>query len=265
MAKLYLKFEHNVLKEVPVSQTGIITIGRLPDNLLQIDNLAVSGHHAKLYWQGEHLVIEDNRSLNGTYLNNQRITKAALKDGDTILIGKHTVVFKDSGHEDAYAARPAAAVPAVPKIDSTVMLDTKKGKEMMMQARAAAVETAAAPGSATAGYAPAGRVALGVKEALGTLTVLKGKTDSAHYLLSSRMSVIGKSALASIKLKGSLFKSPPDVAAIINKRDTKYFIAPQDDKARVMVNGVQVVHQQELAEGDIIDVADVKMSFGYNQ
>ena len=48
MAKLYLRFEQNeqVLKEIPLTQAAT-TIGRLPDNSVQIDNLAVSGHHAK--------------------------------------------------------------------------------------------------------------------------------------------------------------------------------------------------------------------------
>jgi pSer/pThr/pTyr-binding forkhead associated (FHA) protein len=258
MAKLYLKFEQNVLKELPVSQGGIVTIGRLPDNVLQIDNLAVSGHHAKIYWQGEHYVLEDNQSLNGTYVNNQRITKTSLKDGDAVLIGKHTVLFKDEWHEDAHAGRAAAHVPVVPRIESTVVLDTKKAREMMAQAKAAQGGQGAGPATqrVPGEHAPA-------KEQIGTLTVIEGKTDSSYYTLSSKMSVIGKSAMASIKLKGSFFKSPPEVAAIVNKRDTRYFIAPQDKKAHVMVNGVQVEHQQELVEGDVIDVAGVKMTFGY--
>ncbi|MCI0349353.1 MAG: FHA domain-containing protein [Acidobacteriales bacterium] len=259
MAKLYLKFEQNVLKELPVSQGGIVTIGRLPDNVLQIDNLAVSGHHAKIYWQSEHYVLEDNQSLNGTYVNNQRITKTALKDGDTILIGKHTVIFKDEWHEDAHAGRAAAHVPVVPKIESTVVLDTKKAREMMAQAKAAQAGQGAMP--ATQRMPVEGAPA---KEQIGTLTVLEGKTDSTRYTLTSKMSVIGKSAMASIKLKGSFFKSPPDVAAIVNKRDSRYYIAPQDKKAHVMVNGVQVEHQQELMDGDVIDVAGVKMTFGYS-
>ena len=259
MAKLYLKFEQNVLKELPVSQGGIVTIGRLPDNVLQIDNLAVSGHHAKIYWQGDHYMLEDNQSLNGTYVNNQRITKTALKDGDSVLIGKHTVLFKDEWHEDAQPGRGAAAhTPAVPRIESTVVLDTKKAREMMAQAKAAQ----GGPGTgATTQRVPAEGVP--GKEQIGTLTVIEGKTDAGYYTLSSKMNVIGKSAMASIKLKGSLFKSPPDVAAIVNKRDSRYFIAPQDKKAHVMVNGVQVEHQQELMDGDVIDVAGVKMTFGY--
>ena len=52
MAKLYLKFEQSdqVLKEVPLTQ-ATTTIGRLPDNNVQIDNLAVSGHHARICWE----------------------------------------------------------------------------------------------------------------------------------------------------------------------------------------------------------------------
>ena len=81
MAKLYLKFEQAVLKEVTVTQGGMVTIGRLPDNMIQVDNLAVSGHHTKIYWEDDHYVVEDNNSLNGTFVNNQRVSKVTLKDG----------------------------------------------------------------------------------------------------------------------------------------------------------------------------------------
>ena len=101
MAKLYLKFEQAVLKEFTLSE-GVVTIGRLPDNLIQVDNLAVSGHHAKIYWEADHFTLEDNNSLNGTFVNNRRISKTVLKDGDEVLIGKHTVLFKDERHEEAH-------------------------------------------------------------------------------------------------------------------------------------------------------------------
>src|SRR5215467_6097762 len=96
MAKLYLKSGDSVLKEVALTQ-GTTTIGRLPDNNLQIDNLAVSGHHAKIYWNDGHFVVEDLGSLNGTYVNNKRVGKATLIHGDQMLIGKHVVEFKNEG------------------------------------------------------------------------------------------------------------------------------------------------------------------------
>ena len=96
------------------------------------------------------------------------------------------------------------------------------------------------------------------------LSVLEGKTDEPRYLLSGKLTVIGKSAMATIKLKGSLFRQPPDVAAIVSRRDNKYFVASQDKKASLKVNGADVGHQQELQEGDTIEVFGVKMSFDYH-
>ena len=271
MAKLYLKFEQAVLKEVTVTQGGMVSIGRLPDNMIQVDNLAVSGHHSKIYWDTDHYVVEDNNSLNGTFVNNQRVSKATLKDGDNILVGKHTITFKDEWHEDEPEARvPTQAMAAVPQMDATMVLDTKKAKEMMAQAKAAKEAAAAGlppPAPAAAGSAPAAAPTPPPpppKERTGMLTVLEGKTDEPRYLLSGKLTVIGKSQMATIKLKGSLFRQPPDVAAIVSKRDNKYFVASQDKKAHLKVNGADVDHQQELNEGDAIEVFGVKMNFEYH-
>jgi pSer/pThr/pTyr-binding forkhead associated (FHA) protein len=284
MAKLYLKFEQNVLKEVPVGQGSVVTVGRLPDNTLQIDNLAVSGHHAKIYWETDHYVVEDNHSLNGTYVNNQRVGKQPLKDADVVLIGKHTVLFKDEWHDEAAAEKPKPAVPALPKMEATVVLDTKKAKELMqqqLQAKAAASGAAAAPSSAPRATVPdlaaqsAGESATPVASAspsspaahhkMGALTILEGKTDEQNYLLSSKLTVIGGSKMASVKLKGGFFSSPPDVAAMISKIDDKYFISTQDRKANLRVNGEPVTQKQELKEGDIIQVWKAKIAFSYHE
>ncbi len=126
MAKLYLTFDGRPLKEFTLSH-GVITIGRLPDNLVQIDNLAVSGHHAKVYWDSEGYVLEDTGSTNGTYVNETRVGKHQLKDGDKILIGKHTLEFADEWHEDGEPAHEQTQVtPPVPQMQATVMLDTKQ-------------------------------------------------------------------------------------------------------------------------------------------
>src|SRR5689334_21536385 len=132
MAKLFLKFEQTVLKEIPLTQ-GVTTIGRLPDNVIQVDNLAVSGHHAKIYWDHDKFVIEDNNSLNGTYVNNARINRRALKDGDNVLIGKHILAFKEDWREDR-SGQPAsfpAGAPPIPKLDPTAALDTKGMRERL--------------------------------------------------------------------------------------------------------------------------------------
>lgn len=272
MAKLYLKFESNLLKELPVGQKSVVTIGRLPDNVLQIDNLAVSGHHCKVYWDSDHYFVEDNSSLNGTYVNNQRVTKQALKDNDSILVGKHIVIFRDEWHEEEAAggSKFQAQMPSLPKMEATVVLDTKKAKELMAQARAQQATGAAPEGAppVAGAEAPAPKPSVAVPAPAtptGTLTVLAGKTDEQRYLLSSKLTVIGGSNMATVKIKGSLFRSPPDVAAMISKGETAYFIAPQDRKSHLKVNGVEVTHRQELKEGDLIEVAGVKMNFALQQ
>src|SRR5450432_414525 len=124
MAKLYLKFDQSVLKEVTLSQSAT-TIGRLPDNTLQIDNLAVSGHHARITWEQDHYEIEDLGSLNGTYVNHERVGKAKLRHCDLMKIGKHEIEFKNEG------ALPVAAIaaktgPVMAKLEATIILDTKQ-------------------------------------------------------------------------------------------------------------------------------------------
>jgi len=305
MAKLYLTFEGRPLKEFTLSH-GVVTIGRLPDNLVAVDNLAVSGHHAKVYWDSERYVVEDNGSTNGTYVNDQRITKHSLADGDKILIGKHTLEFVDEWHEDGEPAAEAThVVPPLPTMNATVVLDTKKAKELLAQARASSAAVAqteaaaaastpppmpappasSAPPAAPAGSSPAkpppaaprpaassgmasggGGTAMTpapvLKDRVGILRVLDGKTDAKEYHLSSKLTMIGKNSMATIKLKGWF---APDVAASITRRDTGYFIAAQDKGAKMKVAGESVPPgaQHDLSEGDMIEVAGVKMSFSY--
>ena len=96
MPKLSLMFEDKIVKELPVGSRPV-TIGRSPDNDLPVDNLAVSNHHAKVYYEAGRLVIEDLDSLNGTFVNDLRIERATLHDGDNIHIGKHHIKVDTSG------------------------------------------------------------------------------------------------------------------------------------------------------------------------
>lgn len=245
MAKLCLNYEKTTLKEFPLSM-GVVTIGRLPDNDIQIDNPAVSGHHATVHWETGQFILEDKRSFNGTFVNDHRVMRQALKDNDVVLVGKHTLVFKAEASQPVAPAMGGHAKLAVPSLDATAMLDTKKARELMAQA--------AGKGGAAEAAAPA------AAKRLGVLTVMQGKTDQTSYVLTSKLTVIGKSAMASIRLKGWF---APAVAANINHRDDKYFLAPADRKQKVKVNGQPIVMQCELNEGDTVQVGKVVMSFSF--
>ena len=70
-----------------------ISIGRLPDNTIVIDNPAVSARHARVYREGHQYVLEDLKSTNGTFVNDRPIARHTLLEGDIVLVGKHTLVF----------------------------------------------------------------------------------------------------------------------------------------------------------------------------
>src|ERR1700721_1574652 len=95
MSKLVLKFESSVLQEVAVGQKEV-SIARSPDNGIVIDNPAVSNYHARVFTEEGRLMLQDFGSLNGTFVTAQRVNMTMLKPGDSIAIGKHTIVVTDS-------------------------------------------------------------------------------------------------------------------------------------------------------------------------
>jgi hypothetical protein len=70
------------------------TIGRSPDCGIFLDDVTVSRRHAVLVEEDGGFVIEDQESLNGTFVNRRRIDEPArLADGDEVQIGKYRLTF----------------------------------------------------------------------------------------------------------------------------------------------------------------------------
>jgi FHA domain-containing protein/zinc ribbon protein len=69
------------------------TIGRSPDCGIFLDDVTVSRRHAVLVERDGRYVIEDQGSLNGTFVNRRRIESAELADGDEVQIGKYRLTF----------------------------------------------------------------------------------------------------------------------------------------------------------------------------
>jgi pSer/pThr/pTyr-binding forkhead associated (FHA) protein len=92
MIQIEVKFKDTVQKTLETDRDKI-TIGRKKNNTINIDNLQVSNKHARIVKHGENYFIEDLKSTNGTFLNNEKISKEPLRDKDTITIGKHTLVI----------------------------------------------------------------------------------------------------------------------------------------------------------------------------
>jgi hypothetical protein len=71
------------------------TIGRSPDCGIFLDDVTVSRKHAVLVTRNGAFFIEDQGSLNGTYVNRKRVESAQLEDGDELQIGKYRLTFFD--------------------------------------------------------------------------------------------------------------------------------------------------------------------------
>jgi pSer/pThr/pTyr-binding forkhead associated (FHA) protein len=76
-----------------IPQGASTTIGRSPDCDVFLDDVTVSRNHAVLLDQDGRFTIEDQGSLNGTYVNRRRVESAELEDGDELQIGKYRLTF----------------------------------------------------------------------------------------------------------------------------------------------------------------------------
>ena len=80
--------------------SDVISAGRHPDSEIFLDDVTVSRRHAEFNRSGDTFPVSDVGSLNGTYVNRDRIDRIQLTDGDEVQIGKYRLVFF-SGHESA--------------------------------------------------------------------------------------------------------------------------------------------------------------------
>jgi pSer/pThr/pTyr-binding forkhead associated (FHA) protein len=242
MAVLVVKFEGSVLQNVPVLK-GPITIGRAPDNSIAIDNVSISTHHARIEVQQGRLILSDLGSLNGTFVNSQRVKSTTLKDGDVISIGKHSIYVDEMDRTELPhfgVPQPVKELVAVPAMAETFVLDTRQRRQMMQDLAAAGERSQLAP----------------TRVQVATLSREEGKLDQKEYPLTSKLTVIGSSKMATIRLRG-WFK--PKVAAQINRLDDGYYLGSGDEIPSI--NGKPISGPALLSHGDLIDVCGVKLRF----
>lgn len=72
----------------------LVTAGRHPDSVIFLDDITVSRRHAEVRQSAEGYEVADVGSLNGTYLNRERVEKAVLTDGDELQIGTFKLLFR---------------------------------------------------------------------------------------------------------------------------------------------------------------------------
>lgn len=93
-----------------------ITLGRVVDNQIALEDGSISSHHAEFLQQGDTYLLRDLGSTNGTFVNGEAITETLLAPGDEIRFGSVAAVFS-----------PQAEESALPLPDSASMAPTEAG------------------------------------------------------------------------------------------------------------------------------------------
>ena len=76
--------------------TDVVTAGRHPDSEIFLDDVTVSRRHAEFHRRADGFHVTDVGSLNGTYVNRDRIDEVLLSSGDEVQIGKYRLVYFNS-------------------------------------------------------------------------------------------------------------------------------------------------------------------------
>jgi pSer/pThr/pTyr-binding forkhead associated (FHA) protein len=233
MPVLTLKFKDTKVKDFHLEKGDNLTIGRLNSNNIVIENLAVSSHHAKIDSVDNGYLLTDLKSKNGTFVNGKLTTSHWLGHGDTINIGKHTLVFTFQEGEERSSG-------PVRGMDQTMVMDTGKYKEMM--AKSAKTKAAQAR----------------KKAAVGVLSFLAG--GEGEVLLNKKLTKIGKDGSCDIVLSGLMMGK---VAVTISMRPKGYFLSYVGGMTKPKVNDKVIKESIHLNEFDVIELGGYKMQIVY--
>jgi FHA domain len=245
MAKVILSLEGSVIREMNLDKERV-TIGRKPQNDIQIENLAVSSEHARIITILNDSFLEDLGSTNGTLVNGNPIKKHILQNNDAIEIGKYVLKYvsdtsagqtSPEDFERTMVLRMPTAVqrPAAPVRTDTM---TRMVAEPPLPEPASPAPPAAAPHTAASGQQ-------------AHIQILSGPGVGRELALIKNLTTLGK---------------PGVQVAVITKRPQGYFITHVEGAAFPVLNGKKLDDQAHgLGDHDLIEIAGVKMEFFFKQ
>ncbi len=247
MPILTLKFKNQAIKEYRLEYGSNMTVGRRSTNDIVIENLAVSGLHAKIDSMDGGFLLTDLQSKNGTFVNEKLVTSHWLKEGETIMIGKHTVVF-------SYAENELRPQEADGGMDETMVMDTNTYRDMVAKSSPGK----AAPKPKTPSGAPPKPPAAPRSGDIGVLTYLAGGAGDIE--LTNKLTKLGKNKANDIVISGLMVGQ---TAAAISNRPNGYHIGYVGGMAKPKVNGEAVKESVLLKEFDVIEIGSTKFQFMY--
>ncbi|MBZ0105865.1 MAG: FHA domain-containing protein [Sulfuricella denitrificans] len=233
MAKLVLSLDGDVLG-YHFLEKDRFSIGRKPDNEMQIDDSSVSKEHAVILTVGNDQILEDLGSTNGTMVNGIKIKKHILQNNDVIDIGRYQLRYINQ-----------KAKPGVDP-DRTVMMEPvinlrhgRKSSETPTQATDQ-VDAAVSVARAANDNFP-----------LGGVKGLEGIHAGQTLELNRPLATFGKAGVQ---------------VAVINRRPHGYSITKVEGKKQPLING-QAIGEEDLPlnDGDEIEIGGEKLRFFMKQ
>ena len=208
-----------------------VTIGRRPDNDLSIDNLGVSGQHAKIELLKGGYFVTDLGSTNGTLVNGRRIGSQWLRDGDVITVGKYDLIFEEQ--EDTISEKILHGT------DKTVIMDTDSFQAM----------AAADRGTHSSAIN---------QNQNGALSFLSG--GKGQIVLNKNFIKIGKDSQSDVFVRGFFVGK---LEATISKRPDGYYLCSAEGKSKTKVNKKKIKGAVLLQDKDVIKIGSSKLEFTF--
>jgi FHA domain len=236
MPTVTLKFKNSKLGDYELQPGKSLTIGRRSDNDVVIENLAVSGHHAKIDCVGDGFVLIDLQSKNGSFVNDQLVSSHWLKDGDVINIGKHHLLFSVQQGE----LQPESQGP---EMERTMVMDTSQYRSLLKKSSPTPTPKPQPPARPRT-------------NAVGVLIYMAG--GEGHVVLKNGLTKIGRDVSSDLPVKG-LFMGK--TVATITKRDGGYYFSYAGGFHKPKVNAKTVKDTVLLQDLDIIEVGACKWQF----
>jgi len=225
MPEFVIKYDKKVVEKI-VTEKDHLSIGRTSDNDIVLDNRGISRKHARVELTGDSAILTDNDSLNGTFLNNRKVTVEKLRDNDVITIGKFDLEFHATTNSEEKMSDH----------DGTMILNTKRQKELIKKDREEKQLIRRAGCS----------VLLGLE-----------KTSQAEFALEGDTITMGKFKYVNVKVGGWFVSG---IQAKIIREGESFSIINVGRKNKTRVNG-EAITRRLLKNGDIIQVGKAVFRF----
>jgi pSer/pThr/pTyr-binding forkhead associated (FHA) protein len=239
MPRVILRFKNKNLSHFTLGAEGPVTIGRRSTNTIVIDNLAISGVHAKIEAADTHFVVTDLNSKNGTFVNGRRVQEQRLQHKDVITIGKHHLVFDGRQPPTESAAGTGVGLPdALEASQHTMFMDTVKYHQTFQ--------------SKTPPPAPARPPA----------RIIRRTGDGGRWDLKEADEFrIGRGGAADIPVEGFLRFLAGNPAATIAKQRDGVYLSPVKGLLTTRLNGQKIKQPTLLNPDDLIQVGGLILQY----